>query len=447
MVLIGKRCLSAFCQRVSKMYQPSFVLPEGSKVADVKCKSHRLMMEAGLIRQASPGTFHLLPLAMRALEKLIKVIDTEMQKVGGQKIAMPGMTPSSLWKTSGRYSDYGPELITLQDRHNVDYCLGPTHEEAVTDIVAGEKTLSHKRLPIKLYQITNKFRDEMRPRYGLLRGREFLMKDLYTFDSNLEGAEETYRSVCEAYQRIFSILDLPIVQAVGATGAIGGSSSHEFHLLSEIGEDHVYHCSRCGYAVNQETVEGVPSCRDHLSTPDCTMSLRQGIEVGHAFLLGTKYSKTFKADFFDKDGKPQLAEMGCYGLGVTRILAAAIEVLSSEKEIRWPQIIAPYQVCIVSPKEGGAERSAIHLAEWLYQDVCLHVPHLAADLLLDDRGHMTIGRRVKDAAHVGYPLIVVVGKRALEADPKFEVINTASGSTEYLSKVDLLQRMETITVL
>ncbi|XP_041476058.1 probable proline--tRNA ligase, mitochondrial [Lytechinus variegatus] len=447
MVLMGSRCLSAFCQRVSQMYQASLVLPEGSKVADIKCKSHRLMLDAGLIRQASPGTFHLLPLTLRALEKLIKVIDTEMRKVGGQKIAMPGMTPSSLWKTSGRYSEYGPELITLRDRHDVEYCLGPTHEEAVTDIIAGEKMLSHKHLPIKLYQITNKFRDEMRPRYGLLRGREFLMKDLYSFDSSIEKAEETYRYVCEAYKEIFSILNLPIVQAVGATGAIGGSSSHEFHLLSDIGEDQVYHCSRCGYAVNQETIEGIPSCPVHLSRPECPMGLRQGIEVGHAFLLGTKYSKTFKADFFDEEGKSRLTEMGCYGLGVTRILAAAIEVLSSDKEIRWPRVIAPYQVCIISPKEGGKESSAIHLAEWLYQDVCLHAPHLASDMLLDDRGHMTIGRRVKDASRIGYPLIIVVGKRALEPDPKFEVINTATGSTEYLSKVELLQQMESITVL
>lgn len=429
------------------MYQPSFVLPDGSKVADLKCRSHRLMMEAGLIRQASLGTFHLLPLTQRALEKLIKVIDLEMQKVGGQKIAMPGMTPASLWKTSGRFEDYGAELLTLKDRHGIEYCLGPTHEEAVTDIIGAEKNLSHRQLPIKLYQITSKFRDEMRPRFGLLRGREFLMKDMYTFDPSLEAAEQTYASMCQAYKNVFRTLELPIVQAVGATGAIGGTSSHEFHLLAETGEDQVYHCSRCGYAVNQEVVDGTPSCPEHLSTADCCLTLKQGIEVGHAFLLGAKYSQIFKADFVDRDGKQRLAEMGCYGLGVTRILASAIEVLSSDEEIRWPRVMAPFQVCIVSAKEGGKESAAIPLAEKLYADLCQHAPHLASDILLDDRGHMTIGRRVKDATRIGYPFIVIVGKRALEADSKFEVMNTTSGTTEFLSRLELLQHMQTNTSL
>ncbi|XP_072173392.1 probable proline--tRNA ligase, mitochondrial [Diadema setosum] len=447
MVFHTRRCMTSFCQRVTRLYQPSFVLPEGAKITDLKCKSHRLMLENGLIRQAGNGTFHLLPLALRSLEKLIEVIDKEMLLAGGQKIAMPGMTPASLWKTSGRYPEYGPELLTLRDRHGVEYCLGPTHEEAVTEIIGAEKLLSHRHLPIKLYQITNKFRDERRPRFGLLRGREFLMKDMYTFDASLEAASQTYSIMCQAYRNIFKQLGLQVIQAVGATGAIGGSSSHEFHLLSEMGEDVVYHCTKCGYAANQETVDGQPSCPKDLQPSECCLSLKHGIEVGHAFLLGTKYSKVFKATFVDSDGYAKLTEMGCYGLGVTRILAAAIEVLSSESEIRWPQVMAPYQVCVVSAKEGGKEDAAIPLAEELCANISSHIPRLSSELLLDDRGHMTIGRRLKDAHQLGYPFIVVVGKKALEADPRYELIDLQSGRTEFLSKSDLIQEMESIPLL
>ncbi|XP_038056308.1 probable proline--tRNA ligase, mitochondrial [Patiria miniata] len=433
---------------VSKMFRPSYVLPKGMRQDGVACKSQRLMMENGLIRPAGPGTFHLLPLAQRALEKLIKVVDLEMRRVGSHKIAMPSLTSSALWKESGRWDMMGAELFKLKDRHKTELCLGPTHEEAVTDIIAAEGILSHKRLPIKLYQITTKFRDEPRPRFGLLRGREFIMKDLYTFDSSEATARDTYNMVCQAYTRLFRRLQLDFIKVVGDTGSIGGSLSHEYHLPAQTGEDELFQCDKCGLGANAETTEGArPVCPERLDETACPMRLRSGIEVGHAFLLGTKYSQVFKAYFADSAGNKQLTEMGCYGLGVTRILAAAIEVLSSEDEISWPQIIAPYQVYIIPPKGKSKEEAAIPLAEALCNDITDSFSHLQEELLLDDRDHLTIGRRVTDAKKLGYPYIVVLGKRALEDKPLYELHDAQQGTTEYVSKTELLEILGSITVL
>ncbi|XP_022110382.1 probable proline--tRNA ligase, mitochondrial isoform X2 [Acanthaster planci] len=434
---------------VSKMFQPSYILPKGMRQEGITCKSQRLMMENGLIRPAGTGIFHLLPLAQRALDKLIRVIESEMSRVGSQKMAMPSLTSSALWKTSGRWDMMGSELFKLRDRHKTELCLGPTHEEAVTDIIAAEGLLSHKRLPIRLYQITAKFRDEPRPRFGLLRGREFIMKDLYTFDSSEATALDTYDTVCDAYTRLFKRLQVDFVKVVGDTGSIGGSLSHEYHLLAETGEDELFQCDKCGLGANAETTVGGtrPSCPEKLDEVGCPMRLRRGIEVGHAFLLGSKYSKLFKACYADAADRKQLIEMGCYGLGVTRILAASIEVLSSEDEIRWPQIIAPYQVYIIPPKRKSKDEAAIPLAETLCNDITSCISRLQDELLLDDRDQLTIGRRVTDAKKLGYPYLIVVGKRALEAEPLYELHDTQRGTIECVSKIDLFKTLESRSVV
>ncbi|PIK58166.1 putative proline--tRNA ligase, mitochondrial [Apostichopus japonicus] len=396
---------------MSRMFNPSAVLPSGTRQSDIVCKSQRLMLEAGLIRQSSPGTFHLLPLALKSLEKLTHLIDSEMRNLGGQKIAMPTIGTGTLWKKSDRWNSMGAELFKLKDRHGTEICLSPTHEEAVTDILAAEPNLSHKHLPLKFYQITSKFRDEPRPRYGLLRGREFLMKDMYTFDVSSDGARTTYEAICDAYHRVFGQLGLDAIQAAGDSGAIGGDVSHEFILPASIGEDTIHHCPRCGFAANKETTtsDGSP-CQQNLSKPSCQMVEKTGIELGHAFLLGQKYSKVFGAKFSDTSGTKRNCEMGCYGLGVSRIMAASIEVLSTEEDVRWPVAIAPYQVCIIPPKEGSKEEVR-GLAEDLYDEVCLSLPHLKDDILLDDRKSQTIGRRLKDCRKKGFPFAVIVGKK------------------------------------
>ncbi|CAL9696419.1 unnamed protein product [Knipowitschia caucasica] len=379
------------------------------------------------------------------MEKLVRVIDQEMQAIGGQKLDMPSLCSADLWRRTERWELMGKELFRLQDRHSADYCLSPTHEEAVTTLVAHQSTLSYRQLPLLLYQVTRKFRDEPKPKLGLLRGREFYMKDMYSFDVSEEAAYGTYESVCEAYTRLFSRLGLRCVQVQADTGNIGGTLSHEFQLPADIGEDKLLVCESCSFSANVETLTS-----DQTNCPKCnigTLELSKGIEVGHTFYLGKKYSNIFNAAFSNTQNKPTIAEMGCYGLGVTRILAAAIEVLSTDEEIRWPGLLAPYQVCVLPPKKGSKADDASAIAEDVARGLSGTLAHLKGEVVLDDRIHMTIGKRLKDAKRLGYPYVIVVGQGALEEQPKFEVICQNTGETMFLSKdglLDLLRTVETV---
>ncbi|XP_061593235.1 probable proline--tRNA ligase, mitochondrial [Cololabis saira] len=434
-------------QRVSRLYQPSNLhdVGQASRVAgEMTCKSQRLMQQAGLIHPSNPGCYYYLPATVRSMEKLVQVIDQEMQEIGGQKLDMPSLCSANLWQTSERWDLMGKELFRLKDRHGADYCLGPTHEEAVSTLVA-QQPLSHKRLPLLLYQITRKFRDEPKPRFGLLRGREFYMKDMYSFDASEEAARQTYESVCHAYIQLFKRLGLQCIQVQADTGNIGGTLSHEFQLAADIGEDQLLVCGNCSFSANVETLSS-----DGTDCPQCktgTLVESKGIEVGHTFYLGKKYSHIFNTTFNNAQNKPTVAEMGCYGLGVTRILAAAIEVMSSEEGIRWPGLIAPYQVCVIPPKKGSKEDKAAVLAEELIHSLEGDLPGLKGEVVLDDRTQMTIGRRLKDAFRLGYPYVVVVGQEALTETAKFEVIRQQTGETVFLSKdglLDLLRNVETV---
>ncbi|CAN9500894.1 unnamed protein product [Ophioblennius macclurei] len=433
---------------VSRLYQPSNLRDVGQDnrlSAEMTCKSQRLMQQAGLIHPSSPGCYYYLPATVRSMEKLVRVIDQEMQSIGGQKIDMPSLCSADLWKTSERWDLMGKELFRLKDRHAADYCLGPTHEEVVTTLVAHQATLSYKQLPLLLYQITRKFRDEPKPKFGLLRGREFYMKDMYSFDVSEEAARQTYESVCQAYTRLFARLGLGCVQVQADTGNIGGKLSHEFQLPADIGEDRLLVCGSCSFSANVETL---PS--DSSSCPRCksgTLVESKGIEVGHTFYLGKKYSHIFKASFSNAQNKPSIAEMGCFGLGVTRILAAAVEVMSTEERIRWPGLIAPYQVCVLPPKKGSKADEAAAAAEDLVHWLGNTLPRLRGEVVFDDRTQMTIGKRLKDASRLGYPYVVVVGQGALEEQPTFEVMCQQTGETLFLSKdglLDLLGRVETV---
>ncbi|NXL84257.1 SYPM protein, partial [Alectura lathami] len=433
---------------LSQLFQP-LNLQAGSeagwegRAGEPGCRSHRLMVQAGLIHPASPGCYYLLPPAVRAMEKLVRLIDEEMRAVGGQKLNMPSLSSAELWRASGRWEQMGPELFRLADRHGKDYCLGPTHEEAVTELVAAHSNLSYKQLPLRLYQVTRKFRDEPKPRFGLLRSREFYMKDMYTFDTSEEAARRTYELVCSAYRSLFERLGLRCVQVRAATGSIGGTTSHEFQLPADIGEDRLALCPAGHFAANMEMLDA-----EQTSCPTCGEKLTQsrGIEVGHAFYLGTKYSSVHNAVFYSPENKPQLAEMGCYGLGVTRILAASIEVLSTEDSIRWPSLIAPYQVCFIPPKKGSKEEQGAALLEHVYDEVAEALPHLAGDAVLDDRTQMTIGKRLKDANKLGYPYVVIAGKRVCEDPPVFEVWDQSSGEVLYLTKEGVIELLSKVQV-
>ncbi|XP_022071969.2 probable proline--tRNA ligase, mitochondrial [Acanthochromis polyacanthus] len=433
---------------VSRLYQPSNLHDFGQDSrlpGEMTCKSQRLMQQAGLIHPSNPGCYYYLPATVRSMEKLVRVIDQEMHGIGGQKLDMPSLCSADLWKTSERWDLMGKELFRLKDRHGADYCLGPTHEEAVTTLVAHQANLSYKQLPLLLYQITRKFRDEPKPKFGLLRGREFYMKDMYSFDVSEEAAYETYESVCSAYTQLFTRLGLRCVQVQADTGNIGGKLSHEFQLPADIGEDRLLVCGGCSFSANVETLAS-----DRTDCPQCktgTLVESKGIEVGHTFYLGKKYSHIFNATFSNAQNKQSVAEMGCFGLGVTRILAAAIEVMSTEEGIRWPGLIAPYQVCVLPPKKGSKVDEAAVLAEELVHTLGENLPGLRGEVVLDDRTQMTIGKRLKDAGSLGYPYVIVVGQGALEETPRFEVIFQQTGETMFLSKdglLDLLGRVETV---
>ncbi|NWU77672.1 SYPM protein, partial [Onychorhynchus coronatus] len=434
---------------LSQLFQP-LSLPVGSEgVWEVRpgeptCRSQRLMLQGGLIHPASPGCYCYLPPTVRAMEKLVRVIDEEMQALGGQKLNLPSLSSAEPWRASGRWDQMGPELFRLVDRHNHSYCLGPTHEEAVTELVASQSNLSYKQLPLRLYQVTRKFRDEPKPRFGLLRSREFYMKDMYTFDASEEAARHTYDQVCDAYCCLFSRLGLPFVKVRAATGSIGGTTSHEFQLPADIGEDRLVLCPEGHFAANVETLNG-----EQTSCPTCGERLTEtkGIEVGHTFFLGTKYSSVSNAVFSSPENQPQLAQMGCYGLGVTRILAASIEVLSTEDRIRWPSLIAPYQLCFMPPKRGSKEEEegAARL-EQVYNHLAEALPHLAGDSVLDDRTHLTIGKRLKDANKLGYPYVVIAGKRACEDPPIFEVWNQNAGEVLFLTKEGVIELLSKVQV-
>ncbi|XP_052256707.1 probable proline--tRNA ligase, mitochondrial isoform X2 [Dreissena polymorpha] len=395
------------------------------------------------------GAFYYLPLGLRALEKLTKVIDQEMQAIGAQKISMPTMISAALWKKTGRWDTH--ELFKLKDRKSAEYCLGPTHEELVTNLVAQFEQLSYKRLPVMLYQLTRKFRDEMHPKFGLLRGREFEMKDMYSFDLTEEAAMQTYELTCQAYCRIFDRLKLKYVKVEGATGNIGGSMSHEYHLPASVGEDTLYLCDSCGFRSNAELIASKDDSKESkcpsVSCPN--MRKQTGIEVGHAFLLGTKYSEVLKAQVRDKDQNLVTQQMGCFGLGVSRILQAGVEVNSRDDRIRWPSLIAPYQLCIIPQMQGYGSETFDMLSDELY-DRLTNLPNLRDEVVIDDRTDKTVGKRKFEADAQGYPYVVIVGRKCLEDPRLYELVDTSTDTTEFLTLeqiTDRLSQVETMSLL
>ncbi len=522
--------------------------------SDAEVISHKLLLRAGMIRKLTSGIYSYLPLGYRSLRKVEQIVREEMNASGAQEVLLPMVQPAELWKESGRWELYGPELLRFKDRHDRECCLGPTHEEVITDLVRRE-IRSYKDLPLNLYQIQTKFRDEIRPRFGLMRGREFVMKDAYSFDATEEGAEESYRVMKEAYTRIFARCGLRFAVVEADTGPIGGSFSHEFMVLADTGEDVIVACNSCDYAANLEKAEtrsvaapkswkpsvttsvstpgmttveevaeflgvrsqdiiktllfvtekgpvavltrgdhdvneikvknflgvnrldfadaqtiedvtggpkgfsgpiglkGAPILADYAvrgitcavvgaNSPDLhitgvnpqtdftvdhfgdfrcavvgdpcprcqgTLTLSRGIEVGHIFKLGLKYSKAMNARFLDRDGVETPMVMGCYGIGVSRIIAAAIEQNHDEDGIIFPPPIAPFQV-IVTPV-GGKDAAIDQAAEKVYSLLW----ESGIDALLDDRDERP-GVKFKDADLMGIPIRITIGKKALASN-------------------------------
>ena len=561
----------------SKLYAPTL----REVPSDAEITSHRLMLRAGMIRKAAGGLYTYLPLAWRTIRKIEKIIREEMDAAGGQELCMPIMQPSEIWRESGRWEVFGPEMFRLKDCHGREFCLGPTHEEMITTLVRDE-VRSYKQLPLMLYQIQNKYRDEIRPRFGLMRSREFIMKDLYSFDKDDAASDISYQKMYGAYTNVFTRCGLNFRPVEADAGAIGGNHTHEFTVLAAAGESEIACCTKCDYAANVEKAEllpleaateaaeplakvETPACKtielvaDFLHAPlektikavafqdendalvlafvrgdhevndvklqnavgarelrmadeaairaaggvagfmspigikkgtsvvvDSTVinmknaiaganevdvhytgvnpardfegviaadirlmaagdpcprcgapvTITRGIEAGQVFKLGTKYSEALGATFLDENGKEKPLVMGCYGIGVGRTMAAAIEQHNDEHGIIWPRSIAPYEVVIVPVNAKTPEQMT--LAEKIYKEL----RSAGIDVILDDRKDRA-GVKFKDADLIGYPLRITVGPKALE-EGKIELKVRRSGESvdctqeEYLRKVQEL---------
>ncbi len=378
--------------------------------AEAEIISHKLMIRAGLIRKLTAGAYSYLPLGWRVLNKVENIIREEMDTKGAQEILMPALQPSELWKESGRYTDLGQDMIKFIDRHGKEMVMGPTHEEVITDLVKGN-VKSYKELPLILYQIQVKFRDEIRPRSGVLRSREFIMKDAYSFDRDTKGLDENYKKMYDAYCAIFTRCGLKFLAVEADTGIMGGDISHEFMVLSESGEDTLAHCAKCGYAasldkhllnLNVKKIDGGDKC------PKCgaEIKLEQAIEVGHVFKLGTKYSKAMSANFLDEDGKQKPCVMGCYGIGVNRIAAALIEQSHDKDGIIWHPSIAPYTVAILPL--NTAHTQSMEAAEKIYKELT----SAGIECILDDRPERA-GVKFKDSDLIGFPIQIIIGEKKI----------------------------------
>ena len=392
---------------------------------DVSDPAHTLLLRSGYIRMVTAGIYEMLPLGQRVLLKVVDIIRRHMNQAGAQEILMPILCPASFFRETGRFDDYGSVLFRLQDRKQSDYHLAPTHEEIITDL-ARKEIKSYQKLPQILYQIQMKFRDEPRPRAGLLRCREFLMKDAYSFDESEAKAQETYQHMTDVYHQIFHALGLNYRMVQADSGQMGGSKSVEFQILSSNGEDKILMCNTCDYSANMETHKGL----ERSSKPDsdaicpaCNNILKQhdGIEGGHVFLLGTHYSAKMNAFFSNKEGAMVPFFMGCYGIGITRMAQAVASQHHDEAGLVWPMSIAPYEAELVSLSH---EETLMEKASHLYH-TC---KGMGIDLLWDDRKERA-GIKFADADLIGIPFRIDLGPRGL-AQGTVELIERASHASE-----------------
>jgi len=436
--------------RLSRYFLP--ILRETPKEAEIV--SHRLMLRAGLIRQQAAGIYAFLPLGLRVLRKVCRIVREEQDRAGALEMLMPTVQPAELWRESGRYDDYGKEMLRIKDRHERDILYGPTNEEMITEIFRAY-VRSYKDLPLNLYHIQWKFRDEVRPRFGVMRAREFLMKDAYSFDLDFAGARQSYNKMFVAYLRTFARLGLKSIPMVAESGPIGGNS-HEFIILASTGESEVY-CHRdyldfCvpGEDVNFDDVSALEKIVQQWTSLYAATSEKhdaaafeklpaekrlsaRGIEVGHIFYFGTKYSEPMKAVVAGPDGSERPVHMGSYGIGPSRLVGAIIEAFHDEAGIKWPEPVAPFKVAILNLKQGGADTDAA--CEQLYQALIRN----DVEVLYDDLDQRP-GAKFASADLIGIPWQIMVGPRGL-AEGKIELKQRADGSRELMTAGDAIARL------
>ena len=381
--------------------------------SDAETISHKLMIKAGLIRKVASGVYNWLPLGIKVLRKVENIVRQEMNNSGAQEILMPMVQPSELWKETGRWQQYGKELLIFQDRHDREFCLGPTHEEVITDLCRNE-IRSHRQLPITFYQIQTKFRDEIRPRFGVMRSREFIMKDAYSFDLSEAKMDSSYQTMKKAYIKIFDSLGLDYRIVKADSGAIGGSESEEFHVLADSGEDLLAFSDKSDYAINAELlIESMsdqnPEGLEGKDSPDGKgkLKLKRGIEVGHIFKLGKKYSESMKLSIQTEKGNVH-PEMGCYGIGISRIVAAAIEQNHDEKGIIWSKEISPYGTALIeiNPKNNNNLKSQ---CSEIYNSLIKN----GHEVLWDDRDQ-SAGVKFSDMELIGIPQMIIIGEKSFK---------------------------------
>jgi prolyl-tRNA synthetase len=437
--------------RLSRYFLPTLRDPP----REAEIASHRLMLRAGMMRQEAAGIYAFLPLGLRVLRKIEQIVREEQNRSGAIELLMPTIQSAELWRESGRYEAYGKEMLRIKDRHDRDMLYGPTNEEMIAEIFRAY-VRSYKDLPLNLYHIQWKFRDEVRPRFGLMRGREFLMKDAYSFDLDYAGATHAYNKMFVAYLRSFARMGLKAIPMVADTGPIGGNLSHEFIILADTGESEVF-CHRDylgfdvpGEDVNFDDVAALQAIVGKWTSlyaatsekhdgaafaqlpPDKQVSAR-GIEVGHIFYFGTKYSEPMKAVVTGPDGAEHSVHMGSYGIGPSRLVAAIIEAFHDDAGIKWPEAVAPFKVMILNLKQGGADTDAA--CEELYRALTAR----CVDVLYDDRDQRP-GAKFATADLIGIPWQLQVGPRSL-AEGKVELKNRADGSRGLLTPADAIERL------
>ena len=398
---------------------------------EAKIISHQLMLRSSMIRQHTSGIYTWLPLGFKVLKNIENIIRNNQDEIGCNEMLMSTIQSSELWKKSGRYADYGKEMLRITDRHDNDLLYGPTNEEVITDLFS-DYVNSYKGLPKYLYHIQWKFRDEIRPRFGVMRGREFLMKDAYSFDLTEEAAFETYKKFFRSYLKTFLDLGLQPIPVKAATGAIGGDLSHEFQILAKTGESELAYDSKLVdsnlYEKSYEEITTMYSASDEMiDKSKSDVIIGRGIEVGHIFNFGTKYTKPLECFVLNQDGKRITPYMGSYGIGVSRLTAAIIEAFHDDKGIKWPINISPFKINIImqpNPDYISDVESIYNLLITKYDNVSL-----------DDRD-LSIGRKIKDSELIGIPWTLIIGNNFKEKG-QIELISRSNSDKVFLSKQEI----------
>jgi prolyl-tRNA synthetase len=443
------RILRALPMRLSRFFLP--ILKENPKEAEIV--SHRLMLRAGMMRQEAAGIYAWLPLGFRVLKKIEQIVREEQDRAGALELLMPTLQLADLWRESGRYDAYGPEMLRIADRHKRELLYGPTNEEMITEIFRAY-VKSYRNLPLNLYHIQWKFRDEQRPRFGVMRGREFLMKDAYSFDADEAGARQAYNKMFVAYLRTFARMGVKGIPMRAETGPIGGDLSHEFIVLAETGESGVYCNSDVlnlpipGEDVDYEgdltpiikqwtslyaaTEDVHDAARFEKEVPADKRVHTRGIEVGQIFYFGTKYSDPMKAMVAGPDGAEVAIHGGSYGVGVSRLVGAIIEACHDEAGIKWPEAVAPFKAVILNLKQGAHDTDAA--SEKLYRELTAK----GVEVLYDDTDQRP-GAKFATADLIGIPWQIMIGPKGL-AEGKIELKRRADGSRENLAPADVLMR-------